>query len=154
LTFYAPNGRLTTYAKNPSEFSAELRSGFENIKNKIRFAKFTELDKVGIIAQHTMGFEYYVLQYESLPASVVPTGNYTWSIGSPSGENDYWTDQAMNPERWNTYLSKLDYLIVFKVSDSFLDEFGQFFEDPPSTTEQGIYRVEHSGTKNILLRHL
>ncbi len=154
LTFYAPNGRLTTYAKNPSEFSEKLRSGFENIKHEIWFAKFTEKDKVGIIAQHTMGFEYYVLQYESLPASVVPTGNNTWSIGSPSGENDYWTDQAMNPERWNTYLSKLDYLIVFKVSDSFLDEFGQFFEDPPSTTEQGIYRVEHSGTKNILLRHL
>jgi hypothetical protein len=153
LMFHVPVVHLTTYYFKPNEYSDAMRANFQVLVNKISYANFDLEDRVGIIAQHTMGFEYYVLQYEIMPASVISTGNYTWSIGSPSGAGDFWTDQAITPDKWNEYLTQLDYVIIYQVTESFMVEFGQFFENP-NITEQGIYRVVHDELGNSLVKHV
>lgn len=154
MLIHSPTGYALNFYQSPSQLSNEIRSNFNNINEKIILSKFTVDDKIGIIAQHTQGFEYYVLQYEIMPASVIQTGFYTWSIGSPSDPGDVWTDQTITPEKWNDYLDKLNYVIIYKTTDSFIKEFGQFFEDPESAREQGIYRVIHSETGNRLVKHI
>jgi len=144
-------GSLINYYYFPDQNSTAVRSNFDNLVKKIQFAQFSTSDSVGIIAQHTVGFEYYVLQYEVMPASVSRTDYYMWSIGSPSGPGDVWTNSLITRSNWNEYLATIDYLVVNNVTQSFLDEFGTYFEDPDSLNEQGIYRVEmtDSGYKLI-----
>lgn len=155
LIIHSPAGFALDYYFSPNQQSDLIRRNFEPLKQKINLAQFDEHDRVGIIAQHTMGFEYYVIQYEVMPASVYQTGFYTWSIGSPSGPEDFWTDQTMTPDRWNEYLSNIDYLLVNNVTKSFIDEFGYYFDETESfTKEPGIYRVIKDPAGNKLVKHI
>lgn len=152
-TVHSPAGHALNFLYSPHQQSVAIANNFKLIDEKIELAQFKVDDKVGIIAQHTIGFEYYRLQYEIMPASTFKTGFNTWSIGSPSGPDDLWTDQTMTPERWNDYLNNLDYLVVYNVSQSFLDEFGIFFEDKENiANESAIYWVDHSNLGNRLIK--
>jgi hypothetical protein len=151
LMFQSPSGYITAYISKPNEYSDALRSGFTNIKDKIRFAKFTQEDRVWIITQHLIGFEFYLIQYEALPASV---GRIPFSLGSPSGPGDIWTEPKMTLSEWDTALDNYDYVIVYRATDSFIAEYGSLFEDPESLVEQGIYRVVHGPERNQLIKHL
>lgn len=155
IIIVSPTGFALNYYYTPNQHSDAVRNNFAAIKSKVELAEFTVDDRVGIIAQHTMGFEYYVLQYEVMPASVYKTGNYTWSIGSPSGPADVWTNQLMTPENWNSYLANINYLIVNNVSQSFIEEFGFYFDETESfTKEPMIYRIVNEGSNYRLVKYI
>jgi hypothetical protein len=124
---------------------------YKTLTEKIKFLNLTTDDRVWIISQDTMGFEFYIFQYEVLPASV---GSIPFSIGTPSSPQDIWTDPKMTPEKWDEALDNYDYVLIFKTTDSFVSEFGPMFEDPSSLIEQGIYRVEKDQTGNRLVKHI
>jgi hypothetical protein len=151
LLFQAKNEYIVTYITKPTEFSEIRRGEFHSMADKIRFAKFDTNTRVWIIAQHTMGFEFYLLQYEALPANV---GRIPYSIGSPAFYGDPWTDPNMTVEKWNQALNNYDYVIVFKSTESFIAEYGSLFEDPNSLSEQGIDRIEHRKDKNLLVKYI
>lgn len=151
LIFQTKSEYVATYISKPSEFSEIRRAEFQNMANKIKLAKITPSESVWIIAQHTMGFEFYLLQYEVFPANV---GKIPYSIGSPAFYGDPWTDTNMTVEKWNSELKNYDYVIVYKSTDSFKAEFGSLFEDPNSLDDQGIYRVVHDENGNRLIKYI
>ena len=142
---------LTTYVKKPNEYSDNLRVNYQVLTEKIRYLDLKIEDKVWIISQDTMGFEFYLFQYEVLPASV---GSIPFSIGTPSSKQDIWTDPKMTIDQWDLALNDYDYVVMFKSTETFIEEYGDLFEDPESLKEQGIYRVEHSGSGNRLIKHI
>jgi hypothetical protein len=121
------------------------------LAEKIEYLNLGVEDKVWIICQDTMGFEFYLFQYEVLPASV---GSIPFSIGTPSSEQDIWTDPKMTIDKWDSALSEYDYVIVFKSTETFIKEYGDLFEDPSTLNEQGIYRIEKNGAGNKLIKHI
>jgi len=149
--FQAQVSYLTNYYQKPNEYSDNLRVNYKTLTEKIKFLNLTADDRVWIISQDTMGFEFYIFQYEVLPASV---GSIPFSIGTPSSPQDIWTDPKMTPEKWDEALDNYDYVLIFKTTDSFVSEFGPMFEDPSSLIEQGIYRVEKDQTGNRLVKHI
>jgi hypothetical protein len=151
LMFQSPAGHVTVYVSKPNQYSDALRGNFTNIKNKIRYAEFTQEDRVWIITQHLVGFEFYLIQYEALPASV---GRIPFSLGSPNGPGDIWTEPKMTLSAWDVALDNYDYVVMYRSTDSFIAEFGSLFEDPGTLVEQGIYRVVHSPEGNILVKHV
>lgn len=152
LAFQSPQNYITDYINKPNRYSDDLRVNFNPIVEKIKFANIAPDKKVWIIAQHTMGFEFYILQYEILPSFVTDTGGtYPYSLGEPSGPGDVWTDTSMTPERWDEYLSETDYVVLFKVTESFVEQFGSFFENQDDIS-QSVYRVVHSPSGNKLVR--
>jgi hypothetical protein len=106
-------------------------------------------DDVWIISQHTIGFEYQFLKYEMLPASV---GLVPWSIGSPSGDGDVWTDTTMTAEKWDVLLRDYDYVYLDQGSESFLNEFGGFFVESEEFLSAGFFRVLHGNNGTRLIR--
>lgn len=147
LLLTGPTFRITTFLLKPSDYSTEFRAQFENLKVRIQSAKLTQNDRVWIITQHKVGFEHYLLQYELLPAGV---GAIPFSIGTPFGPDDIWTEQKMTIDKWDKALNDYDYVLIHNVSESFIKEYSDLFEDPESLLGQGLYKVNHSPEGNLL----
>ena len=103
----------------------QYRAPFIPVKDAISTANIPEQSKVWIIAQHSVGFEYYVLRYEM---SDLQFGTVPWSIGSPNGDGDIWTDSQMTVQSWSQELREFDYVVLYSASEQFYDEFGPLFE--------------------------
>jgi hypothetical protein len=116
---------------------SDIRAQFIPMKEAINAAKLPKEAKVYIIANHTIGFEYYVLRYEMAGKQF---GQVPWSIGSTYGDGDIWTDPAWDIERWSKELRDFDYVVLYSTTESFNNEFGSLFEsgivDPNS-----VYQV-------------
>jgi hypothetical protein len=116
---------------------SEVRAPFIPTKEAIRAAQIPQGSKVYIIANHTVGFEYYVLRYEM---AGLKFGQVPWSIGTPFGDGDIWTDPAWDIDKWSQELSAFDYVVLHSTTESFNVEFGSLFEsgivDPNS-----VYRI-------------
>ena len=140
---------LLSYAKDPNSTSDQIRAQYANEIQMIEDMNFKVEDDVWFIAQHTVGFEFYLFQYELLPASV---GRSPWSIGSPYGAGDIWTDTNLTAAKWNDRLDDFDFVFVHSVTESFVKEFGSMFEDPSALTSPGIYKVEHGYDGNLMVK--
>ena len=115
----------------------EFREKFNPVTRSIREAGIPEQSKVWIIAQHTAGFEYYVLRYEMIQADF---SNVAWSIGSPNGVGDIWTDPSLDVEKWSKELLTFDYVVLYSTTESFNNEFGSLFESGIPETDS-VYKV-------------
>jgi opacity protein-like surface antigen len=116
---------------------SEVRASFIPIKQAIEDANMPEQSKVYIIANHTVGFEYYVLRYEM---AGMKFGKVPWSIGSTFGDGDIWTDPTWDIDKWSQELRAFDFVALYSTTESFNNEFGSLFEsgivDPNS-----VYRI-------------
>ena len=116
---------------------AQYRAPFVPVMDAIKSAKMPEKSRVWIISQHTVGFEYYVLRYEM---SHQQFGEVPWSIGSPNGEGDTWTDSQINAQSWPQELREFDYVVLYSTSEQFYSEFGSLFESGIIDTKS-VYKV-------------
>jgi hypothetical protein len=149
LMWQSSPANFLAYLNNPSSASERVRSGFNDQVKIIKDMQLKADDDVWIISQWTEGFEYYVLKYELLPASV---GAVPFSIGSPFGKDDIWTDSTIDSEKWNEMLENYDFVYVNYVTDSYISEFGSLYDDPESLASPGFYKVSHNENGNILFR--
>ena len=104
----------------------------------IKAAKIPDGSKVYIITQHKIGFEYYVLRYELIGAQF---GEMPFSIGSPYGEGDNWTEPTMDAAKWSKTLRDFDFVVLYITTESFNEEFSSLFEGgvvEPNT----VYKIE------------
>lgn len=140
---------LMNYLAAPNTASDQIRSQYDFQRNMIKEMNFTIDDNVWFIAEHTVGFEFYMFQYELMPANI---GRSPWSIGTGYGPGDIWTDSSITPEVWDSKLDDFDFVFVHSVTDSFVKEFGKMFEDPNSLKGTGIYKVDHRSDRNIMIK--
>lgn len=138
LLMQSSPSNVLTYLSNPNTASNNFMSQFDGERRLIKDMNLKVSDDVWIIAQHTVGFEFYLFNYELLPASV---GRSPFSIGSSYGEGDIWTDTSYTQEKWVAKLNDFEYVFIHKVTPSFVDEFGSLFDDPESLDAPGFYRV-------------
>ena len=116
---------------------AKYRTPFEPLINALDVVDIPKGSQVWIIAQHTVGFEYYALRYEMLDAKF---GTASWSIGSPNGEGDIWTDSKQTAQTWSQELKNYDYVVLYNASENFYTEFDSLFVDGIIHTNS-IYKV-------------
>ena len=116
---------------------SEARESFVPIQEAIKAADMPQQSKVYIIANHTVGFEYYVLRYEMAGKKF---GQVPWSIGTPFGETDIWTDPAWDVDRWSKELRAFDYVVLYKTTESFDAEFGSLF-DSGIVDPNSVYKI-------------
>jgi hypothetical protein len=116
---------------------SEVRDRFTQVKEALRSANLPESSSAYIIAQHSNGFEYYVIRYE---LTGLKFGYVPWSIGSPYGEGDIWTDPAWDIEKWSKELREFDYVVLYSTTQSFDAEFGSIFESGV-VEPNSVYRI-------------
>jgi hypothetical protein len=144
----SPVQKLGEFLANPHGYSSQVRAQFEPVLEQTKKAGIEPGDKVWIIAQHTTGFEYFVLRYELLNNSV---NDPDWSIGSLYNEEDVWTSPKTQAE-WASELKDYDYVLVYGASESFVDEFGGLFEDSQEISASTVFEVLENGSSVSLKR--
>jgi hypothetical protein len=138
----SPVQKLSEFFESPNAYSSQVRAQFEPVLEQARAAGIKPGDKVWIIAQHTTGFEYFILRYELLDNSV---NDPDWSIGSPWNEEDVWTTPK-TVEQWSEELKSYDFVLVYGASESFLAEFGGLFSNPTEIAASTVYEVGFDGS--------
>ncbi len=125
---------------------SEVRKPFIPVVEAIKKAKIPERSKVYIVAQHTVGFEYFVLRYEMAGKKF---GQVPWSMGTPFGDTDVWTDPTWDKEKWSNALQEFDYVVLYKTTEDFNSEFGSLFETGVVETD-AVYRIVNDGSRVTL----
>jgi hypothetical protein len=148
LFVLSPVQKLAEFFANPHGYSSQVRTQFEPVLEQAKLAGIQPGDKVWIIAQHTTGFEYFILRYELLNNRVNEPG---WSIGSPFDETDVWTTPKTQAE-WGSDLREYDYVLIYGASESFVSEFGGLFENTQEISASTVFEVLDNGSSVSLKR--
>lgn len=146
LLVLSPVQKLGEFFTNPHGYSSQVRAQFEPVLEQAKQAGVKPGDRVWIIAQHTTGFEYLILRYKLLNNSVNDSG---WSIGSPLDPSDVWTIQKTANE-WSEELKDYDFVLVYRATESFVEEFGEVFNAPLGAKSSMVFKVVTEGNATIL----
>jgi hypothetical protein len=138
LFVLSPVQKLGEFFANPHGYSSQVRAQFEPVLEQAKQAGIQPGDKVWIIAQHTTGFEYWVMRYSLMENE---TNDANWSLGSKADENDVWTVEKSASE-WAQELADYDYVVVVRSTESFAQEFGDLFGNQSDVTSSSVFRVE------------
>ena len=98
---------------------------------------------VWIISQESDGFDYWMIRYGIRPCNGAL--NVGWSLTtSPETlyAGDRWTVQ-ISAESWQEKLKEFDYVLIYKINDSFREEYASLFEAPEEMDSKQIYAVNH-----------
>ncbi len=149
LILQSSPSNLISYVYSPASAGRQIQEKYKTEFALIEKMNLSVEDRVWIISQHTVGFEFYMFQYQLLPASV---GRSPWSIGSYYGPGDIWTDSSITPAIWEAKLKDFDYVFVYSVTDSFKNEFGRLFEKNETFDKPAFYAVGKEFDKIKLVR--
>jgi hypothetical protein len=141
LLSLSPVQKLSQFVANPHGYSSQVRAQFDPVLEKARRAGVKRGDKVWIIAQHTSGFEYWVLRYSLIGTDVNP---YGWSVGTPASDDDIWTLEK-TPSDWRQSLTNYDFVLIYRLTESFAEEFGSLFAESPDLGSSQVFRVSGVG---------
>ena len=146
----SPVQKLAEFFANPHVYSSQVRAQFEPVLEQAKQVGIKPGDRVWIIAQHTAGFEYWVLRYSLMENE---TNSGFWSLGSKANENDVWTAEITVPE-WALDLTEYDFVLVHRTSQSLTTEFSELFENSVDVKDSTVFRVNvtEQGVKLIGLR--
>ena len=123
-----------------------IRAPYENM-NKIQRLLNRKTDRLYFISQNSDGFDYWVARYNLTPIKTEPAFDWSWSLGTPYGDSDVWT-QRITCDEWTQQLAKqYRYVYLHKVDAQFKDEFKNAFLDIKSIGNDKLYKVESVGGK-------
>jgi len=132
----------------PQYVGSEWRAPFAPMLKAIKRAGIPEGSRVYIITQHKVGYEYYVLRYEMIGLDF---GAVHFSLGTPSGAGDIWTDPTTDANKWSKTLRDFDYVVLYNTTESFNSEFSSVFKD--GMVEPGhVYKVNKSTNEVLLVK--
>jgi hypothetical protein len=138
----SPVQKLAEFFASPHAYSSQVRAQFEPVLEQAKQAGIEPGDRVWIIAQHTTGFEYWVLRYSLMENE---TNSEAWSLGSRADENDVWTAKKTDAE-WAEELKGYDYVLLFRATESFASEFGGLFGGSTEVASSSVFKVDNSGS--------
>jgi hypothetical protein len=143
ITFMALNtvssiGLYVNLLRSPQFKGSEWREPFAPMIKAIKEAGIPEGSKVYIITQHKIGWEFYVLRYELIGAQF---GEMPFSIGTPYGEGDNWTEPTMTVDRWSKTLRDFDFVVLYITTESFNKEYSSLFKGGVVEANT-VYKVE------------
>lgn len=95
--------------------------------------------QVYVVSQGDTGYDFWIAKFLLRPHRV--SSPMSWSLGAPLYEGDIWTkDIAM--EEWRTLLiESYDYVLLFRVDDTFIENYSELYGMPENIWEKTLYRV-------------
>lgn len=126
-------------------FALQRRSQFWGIDEKIR--KFCNTgEKVYFVSQHDSGFNYWIVRFDCRPielgAGYDLNSNIGWSLSYKNGSQDENITFNISPDDWLEIIEEnYDYLALFFVDDSFIEDYKSMFETPEDIRSGEVYKI-------------
>lgn len=140
LFVLSPVQKLGEFFANPHGYSSQVRAQFEPVLEQAKQAGIQPGDKVWIIAQHTTGFEYWVLRYSLMENE---TNSDSWSLGTKADDDDVWTVEKSASE-WGDVLKNFDYVLVYRATESLVSDFGELFANSSELQDSTVFSVKEA----------
>jgi hypothetical protein len=146
FTFFllVANDHIVSFVRNP-EISNQFRKPLQEVELLVNNMTFNSEDKVWIITQHKNGYEYYAIKYFLFPTSV---NKGSFSIGTPYGVEDVWTDTNIDFGKFEKFLQEYDFILIHNANLDFSCQFGKIFNGVCQPIKTGFYKF--SKTKELL----
>ena len=152
LILIAPGTLEEILNRESVENSRYRRARYASVVNPMRSLAAGENTRVWVIAQEQDGLDYWSIRYSLRPECDTDIAEGSWSL-SAGGDALYAGDQwssHISAERWRELLKDFDYVLIYRVNDSFLEDYGSLFEDPEGIANEQIYEVDHE--RDLLVR--
>ncbi|MEI8198918.1 MAG: hypothetical protein WCG21_02565 [Eubacteriales bacterium] len=151
LAIFIPMNNITNITTGRTRTdAARMRDKFSGLVQKVKNSGIAPGDKIWIIAEHTDGFEYWILKYEFIQ-QYAEQGAF-WSLGDKSSDKDVWTAD-LTADQWEQQLADYDYVVIYCVDDTFTNRYKSLFADEKSIWANSIYEVVKDGS-NITLKYV
>lgn len=151
LSIFIPMTSLSNITTGLSrKDSVKMRERFSDIVSKVDASDIQPGDKIWLIAEHTDGFEYWILKYEFIE-QYFKEGAY-WSLGDKFSDADVWTAN-ITVEEWEGQLLDYDYVLTYSVNQVFIDKYQSLFESPDQIGNNSIYKIIKDGSE-VTLKHV
>lgn len=122
--------------------SEEARQDYVDVCDRFYAIAPEEPQRIYLISQEDSGFDYQMLHYLLRPH--ILTIGPSWSLGTAASEADQWS-REYSPQQWQEELvEKYDYVLIYRLNDQFVQNYGHLFENREDIREQGIYAVDRS----------
>ncbi len=109
-----------------------------------------EEKRVWIIAQESNGTEYWPIRYGIRPCDGALNVGVSLAANTDSlYDGDIWTRQ-ISAEEWLNELKDFDYVLIWSVNDTFVQDYVDLFERPGEIDSGCIYSVDHEA--GVLVR--
>lgn len=117
--------------------SKEIRAPYEEISNKIQ-QMVDPVSRIYIVAQGDSGINYWILRFNARPNKV--SENFSWNIsGTDTGE---YAVRVISAADWREELcTEFDYVVLYKINDSFFNTYGHLFAEPDAIAENSLYKI-------------
>ncbi|MBR6568988.1 MAG: DUF4173 domain-containing protein [Clostridia bacterium] len=138
-----PVGPVRSFADRSSVTDAlAVRAEYEDIASEMLEIAQNHNEHVYLVSQRSSGFDYWVLKYSIRPCTV--NDNFTWSLttSGPLYEGDVWSSQK-TAEQWQTELDAYDYVLLYRIDETFVQDYASLFADEQTIAEQTIYAIDH-----------
>ena len=145
LVLIEPGTLEETLNRESIENSRYRRARYASVVNPMLTLAAGEEKRVWIIAQEQDGLDYWSIRYSLRPECDTDIAEGSWSLsagGDSMYAGDQWSSQ-MSAERWQELLKDFDYVLIYRVDDSFREDYGSLFEDPEGIANEQIYKVNH-----------
>lgn len=103
-------------------------------------------DRIYIVSQGDSGYHHWVTKFNARPNSV-SSGHWGgrmdigWSLGEPFFEEDNFTLPIAADDLRTVLLNQYDYLAIFNVDQTFIDNYGCLFSNPSHIAEQSLFYI-------------
>lgn len=151
LAIFIPMNNISNITSGLTRKDAvKMREKYTDIVHKVEISEIKPGDKIWIIAEHTDGFEYWILKYEFIEQSA-KQGPY-WSLGEKSSDADVWTSN-LSVDDWEKELADYDYVVTYSVDATFKNTYKSLFENEDCIGGTSIYKVMKEGS-DITLKYV
>ena len=145
FTFLAvPPENFKSYVSRESvENSGYIQGQYAEISDKILEITGGEAKKVWIIVQASDGHEFWAIRYLIRPCiGVTDIGSSIAANTNSLYSGDRWTKQ-ISAEEWKNRLADFDYVLIYKVNDTFIGDYASVFAKPEDIASGTIFGVNH-----------
>lgn len=136
-----PVGPIRSFVlRNYVNASIATRSTYNDSINLVEGEISSSPARIWVVSQEDTGFDYWVLRYSLRPNTVNP--GFTWSVGIPFFEGDVWTYRISAEEWIDSLVDEFDYVLLYKVNDYFIEEFGELFNNSEYIGANSLFVVD------------
>ena len=105
-------------------------------------------ERVYVVASDSGMFEQVILRYRLRPFEV---NDSAWDVFIDGREEDRFTARRTFEEFAECVMQDYDYLVLYKTTGAFEQDYGALFANPEKMANQQIYRVDREAQKLVLV---
>ena len=149
FALFAPwNSLLNSVTRLHAQAAWQSQEAYIQMAERVRTLCTNGTERVYVVASDSGMFEQVILRYRLRPVEV---NDSAWDVFIDGREEDRFTARSTFEEFAECVMQDYDYLVLYKTTGAFEQDYGALFANPEKMANQQIYRVDREAQKLVLV---